>query len=446
MGEARKATIRLQFNPSMRLAFHGADITSDAGLLAYRELDNALGLTDIAEQCIQDSRNGKNTRHSLGAQLRQSVFSRLAGYEDTNDADRLAVDPAMRQIVGGRAIEHTASSTSQVSRFETEVLTTKENQAALAQLSGKWIDHVMKARKLTRIVLDMDSSVSETYGRQEGSAYNGHFGCTCYHPLFCFNHYGDLEGALLREGNVHSAKDWKSVLEPIVARYRDLKIARRFRGDAAFANPDIYEYLESESYGYAIRLPANDILWREIEHLLTRPVGRPSKAPIVHYHDFKYQAHGWSHPRRVIAKVEWHRGELFPRVGFIVTNLGMRAKNGVHFYNQRGTAEQWIKEGKNAVKWTRLSCHDFADNAVRLQLFALAYNFGNFLRQLALPKPIRNWSMTTLREKLIKIGAKVVRHARYTIFQLAEVAVPRELFSAIIARIEQIGEMVANTA
>ena len=209
------------------------------------------------------------------------------------------------------------------------------------------------------------------------------------------------------------------MLEPIVARYRDLEMSKLFRGDAAFANPDIYEYVESESYGYAISLPANDTLWREIEHLLTR---------------------------RVIAKVEWHRGEIFPRVGFIVTNLGMRAKNVVNFYNQRGTAEQWIKEGKNAVKWTRLSCHDFADNAVRLQLFALAYNFGNFLRQLALPKPIRHWSMTTLREKLIKIGAKVVRHARYTIFQMAEVAVSRELLLVIIARIGQIGEMVANTA
>jgi hypothetical protein len=208
----------------------------------------------------------------------------------------------------------------------------------------------------------MDSSVGKTYGRQEGSAYNGHFSCTCYHPLFCFNHYGDLEGALLREGNIHSANDWKAVLEPIVARYRDRELRRYFCGDAAFANPDIYEYLESESYGYAIRLPANDILWREIEPLMTRPVGRPPKAPIVHYHEFMYQAAAWNHARRVIAKIEWYCGELFPRVGFIVTNLGMRAKNVVHFYNQRGTAEQWIKEGKNAVKWTRLSCHDFADN------------------------------------------------------------------------------------
>ena len=145
MGEDRKATIRLQFNPSVRLAFNRADITSDAGLLAYRELDDALGLSEIAEQCLQDIRHGKNTRHSLGAQLRQSVFSRLAGYEDTNDAERLAVDPAMRQVVGGRAVERTAASTSQVGRFETEVLTTTANQAALVQLSGKWIDRVRKA-------------------------------------------------------------------------------------------------------------------------------------------------------------------------------------------------------------------------------------------------------------------------------------------------------------
>ncbi len=107
----------------------------------------------------------------------------------------------------------------------------------------------------------------------------------------------------------------------------------------------------------------------------------------------------------------------------------------MNFYNGRGTAEQWIKEGKNAVKWTRLSCHDFVDNQVRLQLFVLAYNLGNFLRRLALPRSVAHWSLTTLREKLVKIGAKVVRHARYVIFQMAEVAVPRELFGAILERI-----------
>jgi hypothetical protein len=111
------------------------------------------------------------------------------------------------------------------------------------------------------------------------------------------------------------------------------------------------------------------------------------------------------------------------------------SKKVVHFYNRRGTAEQWIKEGKNAVKWTKLSCRRLKDNAARLQLFALAYNLANFLRQLVLPKPIQGWTLTTLREKLVKIGAKVVAHAKYITFQLAEVAVPRQSFTAILERI-----------
>jgi len=139
-----------------------------------------------------------------------------------------------------------------------------------------------------------------------------------------------------------------------------------------------------------------------------------------------------------VAKIEHHKGELFPRLGFIVTNLRRKPWRVVKFYNGRGTAEQWIKEGKNAVKWTKLSCHDFVDNQVRLQLFALAYNLGNFLRRLALPPAIKHWSLTTLREKLIRIGAKVVAHSRYVFFQMAEVAVPRGLFRAILERIRRL--------
>ncbi len=108
--------------------------------------------------------------------------------------------------------------------------------------------------------------------------------------------------------------------------------------------------------------------------------------PVVYYASFSYQADSWDRPRRVIAKVAWHPGELLPRLGFVVTNLTWSPQKVVKFYNRRGTAEQWIKEGKHALNWTRLSCHDFVDNQVRLQLFALAYNFGNFLRRLALPE------------------------------------------------------------
>jgi hypothetical protein len=137
-----------------------------------------------------------------------------------------------------------------------------------------------------------------------------------------------------------------------------------------------------------------------------------------------------------VAKVEWRPGELYPRVGFIVTNLSRPAARVTKFYNGRGTAEQWIKEGKHAINWTRLSCHSFRNNEVRLQLHTLAYNIGNFLRTLALPQEVEHWSLTTLREKLIKIGAKVVRHGRYVTFQLAEVAVPRGLFREILRLID----------
>ena len=159
-------------------------------------------------------------------------------------------------------------------------------------------------------------------------------------------------------------------------------------------------------------MPANQILQERIAYLLKRPVCRPPNHVQRFHASFSHQAQSWKKPRRVVAKVEWHPGELYPRVGFIVTNMTRRTERVVAFYNQRGTCEQWIKEGKGAIKWTRLSCRSFAANAVRLQLHAIAYNLGNFMRTLAMPETAEPWSLTSLREKLIKIGAKVVSHGR----------------------------------
>ncbi len=158
----------------------------------------------------------------------------------------------------------------------------------------------------------MDSSVSPTYGDQEGSAHNGHFGCSSYHPFFLFNQFGDLERCSLRPGNVHSADGWRDVLEPVVERYRERNLRRYFQGDAAFALPDLYEFLEAEGYKYAIRLKANNVLLESIAHPLTRPVGRPPNHVRRFHASFTYQGGSWNKKRRVVAKVERHPGELFP--------------------------------------------------------------------------------------------------------------------------------------
>ena len=205
-----------------------------------------------------------------------------------------------------------------------------------------------------RVVLDMDSTEIPVYGHQEHSAYNGHFESTCYHPLLLFNREGDCPAAKLRPGHVHSAEGWQEPLLPEIERQQKRGKEVVFLADAAFAKLEVYEALEKRDVKYAIRIPSNDSLERDIAELLTRPAGRPSHKPVVWYKGFLYQATSWKRARRVVAKLEFHFGELFPRVGFIVTNLETDNRAVVRFYNKRGTVEQWIKEGKQAVKMTRL--------------------------------------------------------------------------------------------
>jgi hypothetical protein len=156
---------------------------------------------------------------------------------------------------------------------------------------------------------------------------------------------------------------------------------------------------------------------------------------VVWYKGFLYQAASWKTARRVVTKVEFHFGELFPRVGFIVTNLETDSRAVVRFYNKRGTAEQWIKEGKQAVKMTRLSCHRFRSNEVRLWLSLIAYNLGNLWRRLVLPRKIENWSLTSLQQRLVKTGGRLVKHARYYWLMLAESHLTRRLFGSMVLRI-----------
>ena len=360
----------------------------------------------------------------------------MAGYEDANDAERLSQDPTFRLIGSEKIWERGAALTSRLQSFETDLLTQEENLAGLAAINRELIAKAENIDSPQRVVLDMDSTEIPVYGEQEQSAYNGHFESTCYHPLLLFNAEGGCLAAKLRPGNVHSAENWGELLLPEIERQQEVGKKMVFRADAVFAKPELYEALEERGVKYAIRIPANDSLERDMAELLTRPVGRPSHKPVGWYKSFLYQAASWKKARRVVAKVEHHAGELFPRVGFLVTNLSLSSRDVVRFYNKRGTAEQWIKEGKQAVKMTRLSCHRFRSNEVRLWLSVIAYNLGNLWRRLVLPKRIDKWSLTSLQQRLVKTGGRLVKHARYYWLLLAESHLTRRLFASMVRRIE----------
>jgi len=436
MGEKQDEPFQLSFNASLKVDFQGSRVTSDGGLILVRELDQRLGLGELIAQHLSDSRRGRNTQLPLADLFRQSVYSRVAGYEDVNDAERLSQDPAFRLIGSEKVWDRGAALTSRLQTFETEMLAEEENFTGLARINRELIGKAEALDSAQRMVLDMDSTEIPVHGQQEHSAYNGHFESTCYHPLLLFNREGDCLAAKLRPGNVHSADDWEELLLPEIERQQKLAKEVVFRADAAFAKPEIYEALEARGVKYAIRIPANDSLERDIAELLTRPVGRPSHKPVVWYKGFLYQAASWKTARRVVAKVEFHFGELFPRVGFIVTNLETDSRAVVRFYNKRGTAEQWIKEGKQAVKMTRLSCHRFRSNEVRLWLSLIAYNLGNLWRRLVLPRRIENWSLTSLQQRLVKTGGRLVKHARYYWLMLAESHLTRRLFGSMVRRID----------
>lgn len=434
MGERQNRPFQLSFNSSLKVDFQGSRVTSDGGLVLVRELDERLGFGELIARHLADPR-GKNSQLPLADLLRQSVYSRLAGYEDLNDAERLSQDPTFR-LIGSRKIwERGAALTSRLQSFETELLTPADNLAGLAARNRELTARAETIDSPGRVVLDMDSTEIPVYGQQEQSAYNGHFESTCYHPLLLFNREGDCLAAKLRPGNVHSAEGWQELLLPEIERQQQQGKEVVFRADAAFAKPELYEALEEREVKYAIRLPANDNLDRNITELLTRPLGRPSYKPVVWFKSFLYQAASWKTARRMVAKVEFHGGELFPRVGFIVTNLTGASRAVVRFYNKRGTAEQWIKEGKQAVKMTRLSCHRLQANEVRLWLSLIAYNLGNLWRRRVLPKGIGNWSLTSLQQRLVKTGGRLIKHARYYWLLLAESHLTRRLFAGMLRKI-----------
>ena len=233
MGETQNQPFQLSFNPCLKVDFQGSRVTSDSGLLLVRELDERLGLSALIAENIMQDRRGKNTQLPLPDLLRQSIYSRLAGYEDVNDAERLSQDPTFRLIGSEKIWERGAALPSRLHWFETEVLSQDENLEGLSRINRELLAKAEAMESPQRVVLDMDSTEIPVYGEQEHSAYNGHFESTCYHPLLLFSGEGDCLAAKLRPGNVHSAEDWDEVLLPEIERQQEMGKEVVFRADAA---------------------------------------------------------------------------------------------------------------------------------------------------------------------------------------------------------------------
>jgi hypothetical protein len=391
--------------------FQGAKITSDTGFLLLREIDERFGILGPIESKLEDTRSWVHSSHTQLQMVRQRVYQLAAGYEDCNDADFLRIDPALRLAIGKS--DEAGAAQSRLSRLENEVLGTEDGLKALEAALTRSNDALMRRKKKRRLIVDVDSTEDPAHGKQENVAFNGHFGKDCFHLLFAFTSDGDCLRAKLRPGNVHSADGVVAFLDPIVKRYRSRFILFWLRGDAAFAQPEVYEYCEGERVTYFIRLPANAVLNSLMEPYLTLPVGRPPKSGIqIKLVDLRYRAQTWDKEPRVVAKIEWHEGELFPRIGFIVTNSKLPAGKVVNVYNGRGDVENRIKEGKNTLRWDKTSCHRFAANQARLLMGALAYNLLHMLRQFYLIGEEVKRSMEWLIKRLIKVGAKVAYHGR----------------------------------
>ena len=412
-GEAQNRIIRPGFNRSILMGFLGAKTTSDAGFLALREIDEWFKVTAPIGREADDPRSPVHIRHSMVGMIRQRVYQIAAGYEDCIDADQLRIDPALRLAIGK---DHkVCAGQSMMSKLENDYLGNGQGLVALEKALARSADALLRRKNKRRLIVDLDSTEDPAHGKQEKMAYNGHFGKNCFHPLFAFTSEGDCLAAKLRPGNVHSADGTLDLFKPIVERYRSWFRLFWFRGDAAFANPKIYEFCEDARHRVTcfIRLPANQVLQKLVGPHLRRPVGRPPKSGIqVKIVDFRYQAKSWNRPRRVIRKIEWHAGELLPRVGFIVTNSRLPKAKVVKVYNGRGDVENRIKEGKNTLRWDKTSCHRFEANQARLLMGVIAYNLLHVLRSFYVIGEGVKRSIEWLIKRLIKVGDKVIYHGR----------------------------------
>lgn len=425
----------LNFNKSCSYNFDGGNLSSDAGLIMVRAFAEKLGLRPLLQASFSDSDDRKHTYASI---IEQLIFSIIAGYPTDNAANSLKHDPVFTRILDKDSLASQPTISRCINALD------ESSIDALNRILETLFELGNSIRKTKQIVLDIDSTLFELYGKQEKGEYNYHYNAKGYHPLMLYNGLnGDLIKVALRSGSVYTSTDIKDFLKPVLewlqAHYPGAKIL--VRGDSGFATPDLYDLCDLFGAEFLIRLKANAKLHKYAEDLIERfneAHGKDFSKHHVMYDDFPYRAQSWSRPLRVICRVERAAGELLPRATFIVTTLKADPKTIVKAYNKRGNMENFIKESKIDFSMESASHSSFVSNAVKTLIKALAYNMINIMKRKVFPKDRASSRMLSIRADLIKIACKAVTSARKTVFKLCSSSPFQNVFHQIMRNIDKL--------
>ena len=408
----------LESNKYMKINFNGGNLSSDAGLLLIKEFACKLGFEKILKSNFKTNDSAKVRIHKDDENLWQMVYQILGAYFEDDCADELTNDPVLTAILGKKAL----ASQPTLSRFFNRMDDTNLRQ--FHDIMRKLRKVVYEIQRPQLLLLDLDSTLLDTFGHQEGEGFNFHYRNHGYHPLVCYDGMtGDLLKIELRNGTVYSSTGVVDFLQPLLDEfltdYRNIPLL--LRGDSGFATPTLYSQCETNGTSYVIRLKENQILRNlasSIEDELIEKTRLDQVSYAAAYGEFEYQANSWEYPRRVVCKVEKPTDQFIHMFTFIVTNMDASCEELICFYCTRGRMENFIKESKNRFDFASVSSSSKVVNANRLQVHALAYNIFNWFKRLALSAKMRKQQINTIRLKLLKLAAKVVHSARYITFKL----------------------------
>ena len=411
-------TTSLESNRQIKINFDGGDLSSDAGLLLIKEFVSKLGIDKLFSRSFKTNDSALFRHHTDKENLLQMIYMIIAGYFEDDASDKLTNDPVFKSVLNKDAL----ASQPTISRFHNRMDENTLNQfLSIARALRKKIYSIQMPEA---VILDLDSTLLEAYGNQEGRAFNFHYQSNGYHPLVCYDGItGDLIKIQLRDGTKYSCSGVVEFLQPIPDEYLDdyPSIKLLLRGDSGFATPDLYKQCEENGTSYVIRLKENNNLREKASYLIDEldEITKENKVDqAVVYGEFMYQAGSWPYERRVVCKIEKPENQLTYLYTFIVTNMDASPEYLIKFYCKRGLMENFIKESKSGFDFASVSSHSRLVNANRLHIHELAYNIFNWFRRLALSANMRKQRIDTVRLKLLKIAAKVIRSARYTTFKL----------------------------